>query len=173
MSSRRPFSKVLPGTSGILVESGTCYGDGVQAALDAGYKEVHSYEVVADLYQKAVTRFADAKKVKLYLKSSKDMYSDIHQLEGKLVFWLDGHYSSGPTGYVDKFCPLLEELDAIARLSRKDHTILVDDCRLLGTADFNGVTLAELKRKILSINPDYKFSQEDGHVPGDVLVAAV
>lgn len=55
------------------------------------------------------------------------------RLDEPALFWLDAHLIEidGPlTG--DYPCPLLDELDAIARLARAGSVILVDDLRQMG-----------------------------------------
>jgi hypothetical protein len=172
MSERRPFTKYFG--DGVLVESGTYLGDGIQQGIDCGYHQILSYEVSPNLYNQTIRRFHGNNKVKIFFKSSATMSAEILSIPNKITFWLDGHYSSdGVTSYVDKYCPIMEELNEIGKHPRKDHNILVDDVRIFGTDEFNMITIQDVKSRILKINPNYKFIFEDGYIKNDVLVAYV
>ncbi|MBI2810892.1 MAG: hypothetical protein HYX67_08705, partial [Candidatus Melainabacteria bacterium] len=94
-------------------------------------------------------------------------------IDAPATFWLDGHYSGPGTAMGNSNTPLLEELKHIAQHPIKTHTLLIDDIRLLGAQEMDFITLEELKREILLINPNYEFSFEDGYAANDVLVAKV
>jgi hypothetical protein len=128
---------------------------------------------IEELYNICKSRFKDNSRVHLFLKSSAKMASDLKDISGQMTFWLDGHYSFGPTSYEEKVCPIMEELEQIKTLRRKDHFILVDDVRLFGTEEFMFITLDEIKARILEINPNYHFRFENGHIANDILVAYV
>ncbi|MCH9613419.1 MAG: hypothetical protein SP1CHLAM54_04190 [Chlamydiia bacterium] len=160
-----------------FVETGTFGGDSVQKALDTGYAEVRSIEFASDNYDYCSTRFLENSKVKLFLgDSSKDLWTVIHDIDKPVTFWLDAHvYPPRTDG--GKNCPLIEELDQIKRHPIKTHTILIDDMHCAGTASFDGLTIEDLKTKILEINPDYEISfipgGDQGEYPQNVLVAKV
>jgi hypothetical protein len=50
---------------------------------------------------------------------------------------------------------------------------LIDDIRQFGTEDFDFLTLADVMKRILDINPSYVFTLEHGYVKHDILVAYV
>lgn len=101
----------------------------------------------------------------------------------KTVFFLDAHVDNAFIQNYKKKCPLLEELEAIKQLERKDHVILIDDLRIIENSMFSGPwgetsysnmnMLQKIKEIIISINPKYKFSTLPGHVENDVLFAYV
>jgi len=100
--------------------------------------------------------------------------------KNKTMFFLDAHVDNSNIHNFKKRCPLLEELDAIKSLSRNDNVILIDDLRIIttsfpwGESSYGNIDfLSQIKAKILSINPEYKFSTLDGHVANDVLLAYV
>ena len=171
LPSRRHFKKYYG--DGVLVESGTYIGDGVREALRCGFKRIISYEVSPSIYNSTFGWFSTTPNVELYLKSSLNMGDEINSIGERITFWLDGHYSGGPTSYDKKKCPLLEELEIIKKHTRKDHIILIDDVRLMGTDEFSGITLEQIKKAILEINPLYKFFFENGEQDNDILVALV
>ncbi len=132
----------------IFIETGTYHGDGIMLALQVGFKEIHSIEYSSLLYGKACIKFRPHNDVKLYLANSSRILPGILQdIQEPVTFWLDAHdnqYNS----------PLLDELDVIAQHAVKEHTILIDD-----VDDFieYGWTVDIVEKKILAINPDYKF----------------
>lgn len=63
------------------------------------------------------------------------------------------------------YTPLREELDSIKNYSnRKDHVIMIDDCKHLGQGNFP--TVSELETLLREINPDYNIinTQEGNHI---------
>jgi hypothetical protein len=170
MSARRPFSELRRGES-VFVESGSYLGDGIQDALDAGFERVISFEVAPGLYEKARLRFLNDPRVTVHHAPSQSMKLD--DIKDRAFFWLDGHFSTPETGYHRTLCPVLEELDVIARHPIKTHTILIDDVRLFGTREFMGITIHDVQDVIRRINPNYVFTFANGHVANDILVARV
>lgn len=96
-----------------------------------------------------------------------------------MTFWLDGHYSGHGTGFDGSYCPVMHELDQIARHHINTHTILIDDRRLFGRTDhqagtpFPDVTEEMMITKIKSINPRYQISYDDSGIIQDVIVATI
>ena len=157
-----------------LVETGSYLGKGIQVALDAGYEQVYSVEVLPELYEYCQNRFQNEEKVHLWLGDSSQLLWDmIQDIREPITFWLDGHYSQGKK-LVKKSSPILEELDIIKRHPIKNHVILIDDVRDFGSSYFDYVTKGEIIAKILEINSDYTIVFEDcPAAPGDILVACV
>ena len=118
-------------------------------------------------------RFENNSRVYLYYgDSSKILYNVIESIEQPITFWLDSHWSGDDTGFGSNKYPLLLELDQISRHSIKNHTILIDDIRLLDT-EWKLGDIEIVKNKILDINSKYKLSFEDGFIPNDIMVAEV
>jgi len=155
-----------------FVESGSYRGDGIQMALDAGFKNIYSIELGLNFYKNCCVRFASRPKVKLFLGSSAEMMPVVlKNIDAPATFWLDGHYSGANTAKADTNTPILAELEAIRKHPIKTHTILIDDVRLFGTIEFDFIELQEIIQKILEINPKYQITYEDGYISNDVLVA--
>jgi hypothetical protein len=177
VSTRRQFHKYK---NNILVESGTHQGDGVQDALNCGFKSVITFEISKPLLQKSRDRFKYNLNVKIIDDSSVNMFEYIKDIKEPVTFWLDGHWSGSETTYKDDHCPILKELDAIAKHPIKTHTIMVDDVRLFGTTpgvapnpnslEFRHVTLQQIIAKVKTINPNYKIMFEDGYSSNDIMV---
>lgn len=158
-----------------FVETGSCLGNGIQNALDAGcFREIYSIELSPHYHRIVCDRFRGCKNVHLVLgDSSTDLEKIIMNLDGSATFWLDGHYSGGDTAKGNTCSPILLELEAIKKHPINNHTILIDDIRLLGTIHFDYVTINNLIEKLLEINPNYTIKFEDGYVQNDVLVAFI
>jgi hypothetical protein len=155
-----------------FVESGTWVGDGVQMALDAGFKKVRSIELSPIYFARSSKRFNGNPAVQLYQGNSGEMlYEVIKDIQVPITFWLDGHYSGGDTARGAKKTPILEELDQIKRHPIKTHTILIDDMRCCNGDWFDFISKEQIIKKVLEINPNYQITYDAGCTPTDVLVA--
>ncbi len=137
----------------ILFETGTHKGESVQTALELGFNKVLSVELLSSWYKQCCSLFEQEinnNKVYLYQgDSGKHMEEMLSHVDKPSLFWLDAHVD-GKNGD-----PLWPELEAIKNHHIKTHTIIVDDIPLY----FSGG--AEVKNKILEINPNYQFIIED------------
>jgi len=62
----------------------------------------------------------------------------------------------------------------IKNLERNDHTILIDDMRILGKLGWGLGTVKEIViQKLLEINPNYSIMYIDGEEPNDIMVAKI
>ena len=157
-----------------FIETGSYLGDGIQNAVNAGFKEIYSIELQDSYYEHCSSRFSFNPSVKIFLGSSSDILPLIlKEIDAPATFWLDGHYSGPGTGKKDSNTPLLAELEHISQHPIKTHTILIDDIRLLEKEEMDFISLETIIKKIQSINPDYEFSFENGYTPKDVLVAII
>lgn len=160
----------------IFFETGTYLGDSVDLALKVGFSKIISVEIEEYLQKENITKFKqqiDEGKVELVIGDTILVMEDIiKKINQPTTFWLDAHVDRGITGI--KKCPLYEELNFIAKSNIKTHTILIDDVRLFGSGNWgDGISMGEIKNKILQINPNYNITFEDGHVPYDILVAHI
>lgn len=163
-----------------FVETGSLAGEGIQAALDAGFEKVYSIELADQLYQRCVDRFRGDDRVGLiHGDSAEKLWAIIEPLDSPITFWLDGHYSGGETALGSKTSPLMEELCAIDRHPIRTHTLLIDDMRCWHEeyADI-GFGEQQLREQILAINAGYSFSYETGTngidtFVDDILVARI
>jgi hypothetical protein len=149
----------------VFVETGCNFGDGIQQALDEGFKEVYSCDIDSDRYHHCIKRFHSSP-VHIKLTDTSDFLRELMPLiHEPVTFWLDAHKGNGKS-------PLLQELDIIWRYPIKTNTILIDDLR-----DWKrekcGFDTEILKRFCLKINSKYNFVFEDGFVPNDILVAKI
>src|SRR5512133_67751 len=113
-----------------FVETGTYAGDGVQAALDAGFENVISMDVSVENIKRCEERFKGDDRVKLFCTDSAiSLGNVIADIKEPITFFLDGHWSGdgSPTGLVK--IPLMYELLHIKNHPVSTHTILIDDVR--------------------------------------------
>jgi len=161
-ASKEIFSKYL---SPVFIETGSCDGDGIQLALNAGFKTIYSIELSPEHYEYCIERFNGNFNVYLILGDSRVVLSELlSKINEPITFWLDAHY------YEDSVCSLWEELEAISKHPIKTHTLMIDDIRDLVNYGL-GLNIDILKEKISLINPDYKFTFEDGYIQNDILIA--
>jgi len=153
----------------VFVETGTYHGDGIRAALDAGFQTVYSIELNEELYKRAVEEFRDDPRVHLvHGDSALELGSIVATLEGaEATLWLDAH-ASGPLRY-DGGTPIVHEIRAIAKSGCK-ATILIDDCRLMGSAEWGYVTKNEILRALDDLPYAFEVSYTDGYQKDDIMV---
>jgi hypothetical protein len=157
--------------SQVFIETGSHHGDGIQAALDAGFKCIHSVELSPFDLGWCSHRFErHMNKVHLNFGDSRPFLRDLlPTVTTRCTFWLDAHECGSGAGDAQD-CPLLEELQIISQHDLK-HTILIDDVRLFG------VELPELEMvtaTLLTICPRYRITfVNSAEFVGDILVAEV
>ena len=144
----------------VLIETGTYLGDMVQATRGL-FREIHSIELSADLYARAIARFRNANKIHLYQGDSAVVLPQILQTMAEpCLFWLDGHYSAGITAKGDRETPVMDELRSIFNSWRVEHVILIDDARCFdGTNEYP--SLEDLKTFVDSRQPGLAFEVKD------------
>ena len=156
-----------------FVETGTCLGDGVYQAIDAGFQIIISIELSEELYNICVKKFRRYPNVILYNGDSTEvLWGIIKDITDPITFWLDAHYSGGASGnkiitaHNNKIeTPVLEELEIIAKHPIKTHTILIDDAR-----SFMHLPII---RHLYDINKHYNISFIDGAYKKDIIVASL
>jgi hypothetical protein len=127
----------VPGAS--WVETGTYLGQTTQV-LSTLAPHVYSIEPESTLFANASKYFSDTPNVEILLGTSEDILPALlPKLNGDINFWLDGHYSAGPTFKGSQDTPILNELQCIE--DNLDHfgkiCVLIDDIRLFALPDRN------------------------------------
>ncbi len=163
--------------SDVFFETGTYLGDAARSAKLLGFPKVITVELQEYLYRQAIANGITG--IEYHLGDSPQVMREVlPNVEGRITFWLDAHidggnYVPGLTPEIRK-CPLYEELACIKSLKRNDHTIIIDDMRIIGVIGWGMETVREeLIRMLKDINPDYKIYYIDGHEPNDILVATI
>lgn len=113
------------------VETGAYLGASA-ADLAVQFDSVVSIELSAELASAAATRYSSVSNLSFVIgDSSTELPRVLSRLGGPALFWLDGHWSGGPTAGVERECPVLAEIDAIDRSEfASGSAVLVDDARL-------------------------------------------
>jgi hypothetical protein len=128
-----------------LVETGTYLGDTVWF-LRRAVPRLYTIELEPRLAALARRRFRHWAHIEVLEGDSGEVLEQLAPtLSGRVVFWLDGHYSSGITGRGAVDSPIWAELTAITRSCRANYSIMIDDARLFGS-DPAYPTLAEIRR---------------------------
>lgn len=183
---QKSFAKIVPNhplsdlgnyklDSGILIESGSLYGDTIQRALDCGYTTVYSIEIDEKLYKLVSGRFnkqIEEGTVKLFFGSSIDVLPNVlRDIDEPVTFWLDAHLHEGDYG-VEHNAPIIEELDIISEHHVNNHLVMVDDMRIIRKSSWGRGGLESLVLEgVKNINSDYNISYRDGINKDDVLIA--
>lgn len=148
----------------VFIESGSLLGGGIEQALEAGYLTVFSMERDNKFFIHCKERFQDDVRVNVIEGDSRYILRFVLDIvKERATFWLDGHD--------DDDYPIMEELEAISKHHIKNHTIIIDDLRMLSMSKY-GFDLETIKEKISSIN-DYTYELVEGWVENDILVAYV
>jgi hypothetical protein len=162
-----------------FIEGGSYKGNGIQNAIEAGFKNIISIEITKYYYDLCVEKFKDNPNVKIIFGDTTKILPELlKEINEKCVFWLDSHYSDPSTEYGDKMSPILDELDIITEHCRKyNDTILIDDRRCWSKSDWNYqnylFTSDDIEDKIKEINSDYEISYDIGFIPDDVIAAQI
>ena len=128
----------------ILIETGTYYGDMVEAMTYA-FRNIYSIELSEDLFRRARDRFRGRAHIELICGDSASVLpSLLRRLTKPALFWLDGHYSGGVTARGAQDTPILAEVDQILAASETGHVMVIDDARCFG-ADPAYPTLESLR----------------------------
>ena len=136
----------------MAVETGTYRGD-TTAFLARHFRETHTVEVVPALAELARERFRKNPSIKVWDgDSSEVLCSLLPQINGAVLFYLDGHDSGGITGKGAKACPVREELEIIYGSNMKGISVVIDDSRVFGT-DPDYPTLGEVREWMKTLRP--------------------
>lgn len=148
-----------------FIETGTFYGQMLNFSRKY-FSTAISIEIYEPLHKANENFFKKDKKVKvLFGDSSKCLPEAIRQSNGKILFWLDGHYSGLGTGRGLRTSPIIEELKLIAANASKDNCIIIDDLRLF-TGENGYPTVDETICELKKINSEYLI-----HLTSDCIVA--
>ncbi len=169
-----------------FVETGTFLGETLMS-VSPSFTYNWSVEAQKDCFNTCIMRTQSPvrKNVKLFLGESPEILSVIlselderEEVDKRCVFFLDAHFS----GKIDPNasdlkthlseqhgnCPLIQEIEEIGKHKEKNHLILIDDVRMMGTEGWP--TIEETLESIKSINQDYSFKY---CVDLDILIAGV
>lgn len=143
----------------ILVETGTYYGEMIQA-LRGDFARLCSIELSPALHALARRRFAGDPRIEILQGDSGERLRDVvPTLDRPTLFWLDGHWSSGLTAGADTDAPVLRELDHILDGPDLGHAIVIDDARDFGS-DPAYPTIEQVRAHVAARRPGLEFRHE-------------
>ena len=162
----------------VFIESGSYAGEGIMAAIRAGFPRIISIELSDYYYTFCKEKFRNISNIELYFGDSIEVLPEILKgINERCTFWLDGHFCQDYTASGIMPVPLMEELKIIAKHPIKDHTLILDDMRLLRghEAEWKHLEycICDVEEMIHSINSNYKITYHYGVVPNDILIAEV
>jgi hypothetical protein len=164
-TSKKPFNlKDYLKYSTTFIETGSCRGDGIKKALDAGYEMVFSVELHDGLFEHCQKRFNNDQRVTLFKGYSYDCLPKM--LKERSVIFLDAHpagpetagheelMKEGTGSAFDQDIIIRNELKVILG-HRMDHVIIIDDCQ--------GENHLTLHYKSLMPGYKFRFYDQEGH----------
>jgi hypothetical protein len=113
-----------------FVETGTCRADMLFALRDA-FQKLISVELSEELCRYSRNRCARFPHIEIRQGDSAiELGSICSSLTGRVLFWLDGHYSGGDTALGDSISPIVSELLTIRDRTEIEPIVVIDDARL-------------------------------------------
>jgi hypothetical protein len=110
-----------------FVETGTFQGGTTFWAANH-FDEVFTIEIDPAISKATALRPGRPKNIQFFIGNSKDVLPEVaEKLQGRSLFWLDGHWCNVTELGKDMECPLMDELRALDKM--KDAVILIDDAR--------------------------------------------
>lgn len=165
----------------VFFETGT-YNAGTTINAIPFFKDVYTVELYEELYKVAAGRLIPFKNVQIFHDSSPEVIrKTAGNIDGKILFWLDAHYSGEGTAlsFDDASSPeavtaIRAELKSIYESGINDCIIIIDDIRGFGIEiagkRFDGCwaypTVQELQQYLGAINPHFEYA-----LLGDMLLA--
>ncbi|MBT4856166.1 hypothetical protein HOM50_04860 [bacterium] len=157
-----------------FIETGTCSGESVKFASPI-FSDIHSVELSDHLFKRCENMFKNQSHIHIYHgDSAATLPQMVKGSQGKILFFLDAHWSSGDTARGEENTPIKNELRAIKQSNVSNAVIIVDDMRFFSKyntypshRDQSGYpTLNETIALLKDINPHYQIV-----IYGDVLIA--
>jgi len=143
-----------------LVETGTFYGDTLFALRD-DFQSLHSIELSPELHRLAGLTLGHLQHIHLHLGDSAVVLPLLlSKLKPPVLFWLDGHFCSGPSSRADRDTPVNSELACLLSRPTGHDVVLIDDARLFdGRNDYP--SLESLRARVAGHRPKAAFTVKD------------
>lgn len=157
--------------SPLYMESGTCNGNSIQRAIDAGFSRFKSVELSSEFFQEATDRFKGNNLIQIWQGHSTDIWPKmLERVTYPAVIFLDAHPAGPGTAGHTEFTEgdgrygqdaiITRELEIILA-HRNDHLIIIDDQNGLNSDN------QKYMKMCLKANPEYIFEFWDENLSGD------
>jgi hypothetical protein len=109
-----------------FIETGTGRGETLEEVLSI-FPDIYTVELSEELFKEVKEKYGCL--VRCFPGKSIDMLEYIFPLIANTtsLYWLDAHWSGGPTAGEDEQTPLMRELELINRKTINDDFIIIDD----------------------------------------------
>jgi len=147
-----------------FIETGSYKGETI-FAMEQYFDTLITIEVKEELYYNLVTNY-DNNKIKFINGDSVEVFNYLFKyINDKCIFFLDGHYSSGITGFKNKTVPLLDEINLINTNFKNEGIIIIDDVRLfgkkLGSEDWSEINKDKIFEILFDRITEYYYLESD------------
>lgn len=152
------------------IETGILHGESMFSAINSGFEKIYGIDINPMFVKENNERFQkeiNEKKVEILEGSSIELLPKVlEKIFSKSTIYLDAHdldYEGIQKTNYDKSyeCPIIQEIDIISKHKIKNHTIIIDDIKMIinnfGWANGYHITLEDIEKKIKEINENYKF----------------
>jgi len=113
----------------VFIETGTHNGESI-FTMEPYFDLLHTIELSEKYFNNTRTKYQGNKINFIFGDSSIVFESLLPTINQDIVFFLDGHWSSGDTARGNKDCPLIEEIQHINNLCKNKAIIIIDDYSL-------------------------------------------
>ncbi len=151
-----------------VIETGTFQGEGARE-FSKIYPAVVTIELDEDIYRRTKARLGGIANIEFVMGDSGDVLSEWVNPSIPTFYFLDGHWSGGPTGGAVDQCPLLSELAAL-KAGHPADSIVIDDARQFLSAPpppYNPddwPTIVQVIDALRDIHPDHHITILDDQV---------
>lgn len=131
----RNYFKEYKGDCTVFIETGTYRGEGMIAAREAGFHEIHSIDIVE--HPDILFKYDGVGTAKRYIQDSAECLEWLlPNIKEPYMIWLDAH-SQMLEGEDDNY-PLMNEIGVIIRQKNKPNVVMVDDWLYMTHPDVTG-----------------------------------
>lgn len=147
-----------------FVETGTYFGDTI-SFIHESFDKCYTIELSNDLYKYNVDKFSKYENITFINgDAGKILKQLIFDIDGPIVYWLDGHFSGGITAKSDSNTPILAELNAIISRNNERDIIFIDDYNSFGY-DKDYPSIESVKNLFINFNSNTIFKKQ-----GNILI---
>lgn len=152
-----------------FVECGSAGGQGIQAALEAGYSQIHSVDINPACVQECIQLYKNYPNVFItHGDCGQWLETTLNQLNKPCAIYMDANGWAQETE-----SPYHASIRALKRHGRKDHIVVVDDMNHNNSSragmmqdlrrSLNSDSDQDVIKQLVTVNPNYYLYLEDSH----------